>query len=132
MGSTSSGKFKDYPPSREKGAGGGGGGTGGAGGEDQCSRALSNVGLEEVGRSAYFEANRGVPAAGTAVLLRSTLVGPRLSVDTTDGQSIGFLPTAYNYLAVCMKKGFAYSGEVTSSSGGSTPAVRVNLQATRR
>ncbi len=66
MGSTSSGKFKDYPPSKgkkQKDEGGSGGHDSsgssdrGLGREDQCTRDLVNVALEEVGRSAYFQAH---------------------------------------------------------------------------
>jgi hypothetical protein len=126
MGSTSSGKFNDYPPSGEK-KGGSGGSQGGAA-SDRCAEDLSNVQLDEVGRSAYFLAHSALPNAGTAISLRGTLLGPRLSVDTQGGESIGLLPTEYNYLVVCMKKGFTYSGDVTTSSQKPIPSVRVNLR----
>jgi hypothetical protein len=132
MGSSTSGKFRDYPPSQEKkgGSGGSGGSQGGGGGGDRCNVELSNVRLEEVGGSPYFQAHNDVPAAGIVVALRATTVGPRLSIDTLDGQRVGLLPTEYNYLVVCMKKGFAYSGEVSNSSLRPVPAVRINLRAT--
>ncbi len=140
MGSTSSGKFKDYPPSKgkkQKDEGGSGGHDSsgssdrGLGREDQCTRDLVNVALEEVGRSAYFQAHNRLPIAGTTVRLRAERVGPRLSIDLATGESVGFLPTEYNYLLVCMKKGFTYSGEVVSLSESRIPSVRVNLQALR-
>jgi hypothetical protein len=127
MGSTSSSKFNDYPPSGEKKGGSGGSKGGGAGG-DRCAQDLSNVQLEEVGRSAYFQTHSSVPSPGTAITLRGTLIGPRLSIDTQNGESIGFLSTAYNYLVVCMNKGFTYSGEVTTSSQKPVPSIRINLR----
>ena len=128
MGSTSSGKFRDFPPSQDKGGSGGSGEAGGGAGDDQCGRELLNVPLEEVGRSTYFHAHNNVPTPRTVVVLRATTMGPRLSIDLADGQSVGFLPTEYNYLVVCMKKGFAYSGEVTNSSQSPVPSVRINLR----
>ena len=136
MGSSGSGRFRDYPPSKgkeqkEKSGSGEAGGSGGSEreprSENQCTRDLANVLLEEVGRSAYFQAHNSLPAVGTAVRLRTERVGPRLSVDTAAGESIGFLPTKYNYLVVCMEKGFTYSGEVVNSSQKPAPFVRVNL-----
>jgi len=126
MGSTTSGKFPDYPRSGQKKDEPEG--SGGRRGTDKCARDLLNISLEEVGRSTFFRAHSTVPVAGTAVSLRSTLVGPRLSIDTQDGQDIGFLPTEYNYLLVCLKRGFTYSGEVTSSSQLRVPSVRINLR----
>jgi hypothetical protein len=126
MGSTTTGKFKDYPPSQEKK----GGGSGPSGGEpdDQCRQALSNINLEDVERSAYYQTHKNVPPAGSAVTLRTTLLGPRLSIDDSKGLSIGLLPTNYNYLAVCLKKKFSYAGEVASSSQKPSPTVRINLR----
>lgn len=135
MGSTSSGKFRDFPPSKGKGGGSGsGGGSGGSGKvHDDSDRCLQDVraDLEEVGRSEYFGAHDSLPAAGTRVELRRETIGPRLSVDTAEGQSLGFLPTEYNYLLVCMKKGFTYSGEVSTSSLSPFPSVRIVLRASR-
>jgi hypothetical protein len=130
MGSSHTGRFGDYPPS--KGKKDGPEQPGGGSGDDPCQRDLSNVTLDEVGRSAYFSAHTNVPAVGTTVVLRSTRVGPRLSIDTTDGQSIGFLPTEFNYLAVCIQKGFTYSGEVSSTAQRPAPTVRIDLRATRK
>jgi hypothetical protein len=124
MGSTSTGKFDNYPPSGGKKGGPQGGGPA----ADQCTRDLSNVQLEEVGRSTYFEAHKIVPTTGTAIFLRNTMVGPRLCIDMANGEDIGFLPVEYNYLIVCVKKGFTYAGEVTNSSQKPIPSVRVNLR----
>jgi hypothetical protein len=126
MGSTTTGKFNNYPPSQEKK----GGGSGPPGGEpdDQCRQTLSNINLEDVERSAYYQAHKNVPPAGSAVTLRTTLLGPRLSIDDSKGLSIGLLPTQYNYLVVCMKKKFSYAGEVASSSLKPSPTVRINLR----
>jgi hypothetical protein len=129
MGSSGTGKFPDYPPSREK-KGDGPGQPGGGPEEDKCRRDLSNVNLDEVGGSAYSNAHNNVPNVGTAIVLRTTLLGPRLSIDTSDGQSVGLLPTEYNYLTVCMKRGLTYLGEVTSSSLKPLATVRINLRVT--
>jgi hypothetical protein len=135
MGSRHSGRFPDFPPSRRKGGGGPSGGPGGRGpeeGDDRCSRDLLDIPLEEVGRSEFFNAHQSLPGVGTSVRLRQTLLGPRLSVDTEAGESVGFLPTAYNYLVSCVRRGFSYAGKVTSSTLKPVPSVRVNLYAQRR
>jgi hypothetical protein len=129
MGSTGSGRFSDYPPSKGKGGSPSGGPGDGRPAEpdDRCDRDLPGIALEEVGRSEYFTARRSVPGTGTSVHLRDTLLGPRLSIDTEAGESVGFLPTAFNYLVVCLKRGFSYSGKITSSALKPVPSVRVDL-----
>jgi hypothetical protein len=134
MGSRNSGKFSNFPPSNEKGGGGAGGrGTSTSGSRkehsdtDRCLQDV-DVALEEVGISEYFSAHADLPPVGTQVVLRQQTIGPRLSVDTA-GESLGFLPTEYNYLVVCMEKGFTYSGEVLNATQTPLPSVRVSLRA---
>lgn len=130
MGSSHTGKLDNYPPSKGKKDGGDQpGGAGGGGPKDLCRQDMTNVGLEEVGGSSYFSANHGVPPVGTVVSLRTTRVGPRLSIDAPGGVSVGFLPTQYNYLVVCMEKGIRYSGEVAQAAQTPIPVVRIDLRA---
>jgi hypothetical protein len=127
MESTSSGQFDHYatpnPPPTEVGP------RGGSSDElNVCEIPLPNVRLEEVGRSEFFSKKRTVPLAGTAVQIRQSLVGGRIAVETTRGNfSIGFLPTAKNYLLSCLKDGYKYKGKVTASGDTPTPRVVVNL-----
>ena len=115
MGSTGSGSFSDYPGSRPKGGGGGGSG------EDRCARAFS-CSLEEVEQCDYFSANNDVPPANTALTIE---LRGRLFAITENGQTVGALPTKFNYLADCMADGFAYEGRVKSSVA--RPLARVTV-----
>jgi len=120
MGSTGSGSFSDYPGSRPK-EGGEGTGGGGASGEDRCARAFSCA-LEEVEQCDYFSANGGVPPTNTALTIEQR--GRLFAVDAS-GQTVGALPTRFNYLADCMVAGFTYEGRVISSA--SAPVASVNV-----
>jgi hypothetical protein len=120
MGSTGSGSFSDYPGSRPK-EGGEGAGGGGASGEDRCARAFSCA-LEEVEQCDYFTASGGVPPANTALTIEQR--GRLFAVDSS-GQTVGALPTRFNYLADCMAAGFKYEGRVNSSA--SAPVASVNV-----
>lgn len=141
MGSSGTGRFRDYPgtPSGssktdKKFGGGDNGGDaegsgGGSGKQDQCLLVLENVALEEVARSEYFIAYKILPPAGTAVAVRSSLCGGRIGVETVPAlELVGLLPTEYNYLLRCMKQGYKYSGKVSSARSQPIPVVRVDLE----
>ncbi|MGB8031219.1 MAG: hypothetical protein WCF30_16330 [Terracidiphilus sp.] len=50
---------------------------------------------------------------------------------TTAGESIGNLPTSFNYLASCMKEGWVYVGAVQSvKAGPPVAAIQVDFAAT--
>lgn len=120
MGSTGSGSFSDYPGSRSK-EGSEGAGGGGASGEDRCARAFSCA-LEEVEQCDYFSVNGGVPPANTVLSIEQR--GRLFAVDA-GGQTVGALPTGFNYLADCMAAGFTYEGRVNASA--SAPVASVNV-----
>lgn len=140
MGSTNTGRFTDYPgtPSGSSktgsgngsgGSGGGGQGGGSASKTDQCLHMIESVALEEVARSEYFITHKILPPTGTAVAVRSSLVGGRIGVETVPTlELVGLLPTEYNYLLQCMKQGYKYPGKVISTTSKPIPVVRVNLE----
>lgn len=124
MGSSGSGRISDYPgSSRGSGARGEGssGGDGGNGGQpsDRCGRAF-NVRLEDIEHSDYFGAYGVPPPAGEMLIIRHR---KRLVAETAAGHSVGNLPTAFNYLAACMKDGWGYTGTVNSSSNAAPVAT---------
>lgn len=119
MGSTGSGSFSDYSGSRSKDGSDGAGG-GGASGDDRCTRAFACA-LEEVELCDHFVAHENVPPNGTVLTIEQR--GRLFAVDP-NGQSVGALPTRFNYLADCMSAGFAYTGRVTASA--SSPVASVN------
>lgn len=128
MGSSGSGKLSDYPGT----SGGGGGGSQGGGGdqppEDRCARAVSAV-LEDIEHSDYYKAHGEPPPNGTDLEVRQA---KRLIAVTSDGLSVGSLPTNLNYLAACMKDGWQYTGLVTNSeSGPPTVTLTADFAASR-
>ena len=127
MGSSGSGRISDYPGTSQGGGGGSLGGPGGQPPEDRCARAFSAP-LEDIEHSQYFEAHGAPPPAGQALRIRQE---KRLVAETADGQTVGNLPTALNYLASCMKDGWRYTGLVTASDDGPpTATVTADFAAT--
>lgn len=118
MGSSGTGRLTDY--SGSKNDQGGGGGTNG---QDKCKEPIT-VQLEEVARSSYYVAHNDVPPKGTPVHLEYKT---RLAVQTSSGELLGYLPTAYNYLAGCLKEGNQYRGSVQASGNSAVPAILVAL-----
>ena len=55
----------------------------------------------------------------------SSLLKAAFLVDTLAGETIGYLPTEYNYLAGCMKKKRSYGGQVSSAT--TKPVIRVRV-----
>ena len=119
MGSSGSGRFSDYSGSRNSD------GSGGAGGVDRCLQAFSCT-LEEVALCDFFAANAAVPPIGTEV---SIAHDRRLFAVMPDGTKIGALPTAYNYLAACMRDEHTYVGVVSQSGLQPVPHVSVDFTA---
>lgn len=121
MGSTGSGRFSDYSGSRPKG--GEGGGSGGASGDDRCARAFA-CGLEEIEHCDYFVADGGAPPVGMTLSIEQR--GRLFAVDSS-GQTVGALPTRFNYLADCMNAGFSYAGRVTASVSSPVASVSADF-----
>lgn len=121
MGSSGSGSFTDYSKRKPANAGDA---NGGSSGQDKCGLAFS-ANLEEVGRCFYFINYGDVPPTGTAVTV--TFNGYRLAVETTIGEEIGYLPTKFNYLKICLDSDFRYGGVVTSSRTTPSPSVLVDI-----
>jgi hypothetical protein len=114
MGSSGSGSLSDYPGSSGRKPSGSGGG-GGGGGQDRCTKAI-DAKLEDVEHCDYFKKHNRVPAAGIALTIAFN--GKRVVALTTANETVGNLPTKFNYLVDCMNDGFAYAGQVRSSSNG--------------
>ena len=119
MGSSGSGHFSDYSGSRKAD------GTGGTNGNDRCRQAFSCK-LEEVAQCDFYVANFDVPASGIEL---SLVHERRIFAVTSDGTKIGALPTAFNYLAGCMKDGNTYVGVVTASGLHPIPYVSADFTA---
>lgn len=121
MGSSGSGSFTDYsqhkPTTPEEK-------NGGSSGIDKCGIAFS-TNLEEVGRCFYFTTFGTVPVSGTSVIV--SFKGTRLIVETIVGEEIGYLPTKFNYLKLCIDDGFSYGGVVTNSKNTPTASIFVDI-----
>lgn len=113
MGSSGSGRISDYPgTSNDSGSGTATGG--GKPPEDRCGRAFSTS-LEDIEHSEYYLAYGAPPPVKEVLRIRRR---KRLVAETADGQSVGNIPTAFNYLASCLKEGWDYAGLVTASKNG--------------
>lgn len=122
MGSRGSGNFSDYSGRSKTGSNGG---SGGSSGSDKCNEAFT-ANLEDVA-SHDFYVNRGAaPPVGTTLTigLRGRIVA------FVGAESVGSLPTRFNYLARCLEDGFTYTGVVTVSSNGPNPQVQADFVAT--
>jgi hypothetical protein len=120
MGSVGTGSFTDYPGSTPKKITGGGT-SGGSGGEDPCDKAFS-ADLEDFERSEYFAQHKAPPKVGLEVTVS---LEKRLTVRSGANETLGFLPTKFNYLAGCIKSGRNYRGQVSGVS--SKPLIRVRV-----
>ncbi|MBB5644893.1 hypothetical protein [Pedobacter cryoconitis] len=121
MGSTGSGSFTDYPnkkPTNEEKN------NGGTSGIDKCGTAFS-ANLEEISRCTYYLKYKKVPSTGSEVLVFFN--GYRLSIKTTKGEEVGYLPTKFNYLKLCLEDGFSFSGVISDSRMTPTPSISVDI-----
>lgn len=138
MGSAGSGKFGTYRVGNGQktggagtGSGGGvGGGIGGGTGEIECPSIIENIRLEDVATSDYYVTYQSLPSRGEPVELNNTIHKGRLVVKATStGEVLGNLPTQYNHLINCIKKGMQYTGTVVASGMTPVPFVVVTLHA---
>ena len=119
MGSTGSGNFSDYKQSQPKNN------QGGESGEDKCGKAFSSK-LEEVQNCQYYDNHDDVPPLETVVIIAFN--GQRLTVvDVNTNEEIGYLPTKFNFLKVCLDDGFNFTGVVSASSTEPFPSVSVDI-----
>lgn len=114
MGSSGSGRITDYPGSSKSKGNGDEIGGGGQSPQDRCGRAFRTP-LEDIEHSEYYK-SKGVPPPVEEKLR----IGQRkrLVAETFTGQSVGNIPTSFNYLAACLKTGWTYEGLVTASKNG--------------
>ena len=130
MGSSGSGNFSDYSGSQGGSSGGGASGGGANTNSDRCLEDIEGVRIQEIESSEYYENHESTPRQGTKVVVRSSLEDGRFAVETKSGKEvIGLLPTRLNFLRRCIEQGYSYSGEVSESSSGLVPSLRVDLEA---
>jgi hypothetical protein len=117
MGSSGVGRFGNYPGNTNPT-------------KDMCRMERKNVGLEEVGRSEYFNIHGNVPTIMEPVVLSDQLKNGRLVIlSEKTGEEVGYLPSTYSSLLACMRKGFSYRGHVIYSALKPIPKVDVDLNA---
>jgi len=128
MGTTGTGRFRDYDKGGGKRPGKGSGGSGEGGGKvNECEKAIGDILLEEVASCQYLKKRKNLPPSGTIVFLRERLEGGRLAIETAEHELIGYLPTRYNYLRRCMEQEYRYSGNIIQSSVSPIPIIRIDL-----
>jgi hypothetical protein len=120
MGSVGTGRFDDYQKNNLA--------NGGVAGEseDRCSEGFETL-LEEVERCDFFQEHGQPPSIGTSVIVS---LGKRITVSTNSGETIGYLPTRFNFLAACIASGFSYTGQVTLSVAQPIVKVEVSISPT--
>ncbi len=111
MGSSGSGRISDYPGSSGTGSGTSTG--------DRCAQAIA-VALEDIEHCDFCKAGGTVPTPGQQLRIAHK---KRIVAETDAGITVGNLPTAYNYLAGCLKDGWTYTGTVTASNGSGAVAT---------
>ena len=121
MGSSGSGHLSDYSKRKPSSDGAN---NGGSSGEDKCGKAFSTS-LDEVGRCFFFINFGSLPPIGTNISV--VFNGLRIAVETARGEEVGYLPTSYNYLKLCMDAGITYGGTITSFRLKPTPAVFIDI-----
>jgi hypothetical protein len=115
MGSKKTSRFADYSESpKTTKTGSGATEAGGTSPDDRCARAFSAT-LEDVEHSDHFRNGGSTPAVGTTLRIAHK---KRVVAETLVGEIVGNLPTAFNYLAACLRDGFTYTGIVRTSRKG--------------
>lgn len=128
MGSTSTGRFTDYPTTRRPSGEPPSGSEGNGGQDDRCGKAISDQLLDDVERCDYWTSHHDVPPVGSDVELLPNLHEGRLAVALAGtGEILGYLPTKFNYLRGCMEEGWRYQGEVVATLRELTALIRVDL-----
>ena len=124
MGSTGSGRYGTY----QVGNGQTANGNGGSAGEIECPSVIENIRLEDVATLDYYINNHSLPSADNKIELNNTVYKGRLVVkDISTNEILGNLPTQYNFLINCIKKGMQYTGTVVLSGTTPVPFVIVKL-----
>jgi hypothetical protein len=121
MGSTGSGHLSDYSNKKPTSDGAN---NGGSSGDDKCGKAFPTS-LDEVSRCTYFTTHGSLPPIGTPVSV--VFNGVRIAVTTLSGEELGYLPTSFNYIRLCINEGRSYGGSVTSSRTIPTANVFVDI-----
>jgi len=132
MGSSGSGKFGTYRGGNGQTTGGVGteSGIGGGTGEIECPSVIENIRLEDVATSDYYVNHQSLPSHGESVEINKNIYKGRLVVTVTStSEVLGNLPTQYNYLINCIKKGMQYTGTVVASGIIPIPFAVVTLRA---
>ena len=128
MGSTGSGRLRDYPKRHAKKKSRKGGGGGGGSEDDRCKEPIGGVELENVERCTYYRNHGAVPPQGTDIALLNRLADGRLAIVIgATRETVGHLPTRLNYLQSCLSQ-HSYEGEVTASSMGRIARVTIDLR----
>lgn len=126
MGTTGSGSFSDYSGSSKGSSENDNSNQGSSNQGDKCDRSIGNILLEEVAHCDFYSKKKNIPSIGTEVNLKKELISGRLMIEL-DGESLGCLPTKYNYLRACMETGFEYNGIITDSSATPFPKIIIDL-----
>jgi hypothetical protein len=133
MGSTGSGSFGTYQVENSQTTDGkktANGDMNGGTAEIECPPDIAVIHMEDIAASNYYSSLKSLPSAGSTVSLYNKIYNGRLVVkDDSTGKFLGNLPTQYNFLINCIKKGVNYTGNVIGSGSSPIPYVDVTLHA---
>jgi hypothetical protein len=112
MGSRGNGSFGDYQQEEDT---------------NKCGKNVGIVILEDVSLYDYFINNNNLPPIYDSIEISFHDISKRIvAVSSSTNEVIGALPTKFNFLLICLKHGFVYSGEVIASA--THPILRVEVQ----
>ncbi|HAW08360.1 MAG TPA: hypothetical protein DCW42_04210 [Bacteroidetes bacterium] len=124
MGSSGYGRLTDYSE-KSKLPKNPTGNEGGSDGNDVCDNSFRAI-LEDFERSQYFSDHKSTPPKDKDIYV---VFEKRLSVKTLqENETIGYLPTQFNYLAACIKDGKNYIGKVVMVTQKPIVIVEVLIQ----
>jgi hypothetical protein len=126
MGTSGTGRLGDYRRGTSP-RGAASGSSGGGIGEDPCDKAFS-ADLEDFERSEYFARHKAPPKIGLEVVVSFER---RLTMRTDSNETLGFLPTKFNYLAGCIRSGRSYGGQVSDVASKPLIRIRVDIAPTK-
>lgn len=119
MGSSGSGRFGDYDQRS---------GSTGSNKGIEIEKLTKLIYLDDVASAEYFSSTHTVPSIGKHVYISSELIDGRIVARLDDtNQSIGNIPTEYNYLLTELMGGKRLNGEIAIAGIEPIPYIAIRI-----